>query len=421
LTLASQRQSELLSSSVVGTKKFRYQRHFLDTQAGWNKRLDVSREVLAISRLTPGPFTTAPVSECLSKIIKRSRRSARVVNSLSFPSALAHISPGTYGVVYKARDLTHPTRIVALKKIRLEAEDEGVPGTAIREISLLKEMQDPNIVRLLNIVHVDGHKLYLVMEFLDLDLKKYMEALPVSDGGRGKALPEGSDNLGRLGMGENMVKKFMSQLVEGIRYCHSHRVLHRDLKPQNLLIDREGNLKIADFGLARAFGVPLRTYTHEVVTLWYRAPEILLGGRQYSTGVDMWSMGCIFAEMCTRKPLFPGDSEIDEIFKIFRYATADLERHTVTDRCHRVLGTPNEAAWPGVTSFPDYKSSFPNWRRNPTAPLVKGLDENGLDLLEAMLVYDPIGRISAKQACNHPYFELGIAAYSGRGKTNGYH
>lgn len=174
-------------------------------------------------------------------------------------------SIGTYGVVYKARDLTHPTRIVALKKIRLEAEDEGVPSTAIREISLLKEMNDPNIVRLLNIVHADGHKLYLVFEFLDLDLKKYMEALPVSDGGRGKAFPEGSGpDLGRLGLGENMVKKFMSQLVEGVRYCHSHRVLHRDLKPQNLLIDRDGNLKLADFGLARAFGVPLRTYTHEV-------------------------------------------------------------------------------------------------------------------------------------------------------------
>jgi cyclin-dependent kinase len=124
-------------------------------------------------------------------------------------------------------------------------------------------MQDPNIVRLFNIVHADGHKLYLVFEFLDLDLKKYMEALPVTEGGRGKALPDGSD-VNRLGLGEHMIKRFMSQLVEGIRYCHSHRILHRDLKPQNLLIDKEGNLKLADFGLARAFGVPLRTYTHEV-------------------------------------------------------------------------------------------------------------------------------------------------------------
>lgn len=175
-------------------------------------------------------------------------------------------TPGTYGVVYKARDLqTKDHRIVALKKIRLEAEDEGVPSTAIREISLLKEMNDPNIVRLLNIVHADGHKLYLVCEFLDLDLKKYMEALPVSQGGRGKPLPEGTGPaLQTMGLGPDMVKKFMRQLCEGIRYCHSHRVLHRDLKPQNLLIDKEGNLKLADFGLARAFGVPLRTYTHEV-------------------------------------------------------------------------------------------------------------------------------------------------------------
>jgi len=129
-------------------------------------------------------------------------------------------------------------------------------------------MNDPTIVRLLNIVHADGHKLYLVMEYLDLDLKKYMEALPISEGGRGKPLPDGTNpHLQTLGMGENMVKKFMAQLIEGVRYCHSHRVLHRDLKPQNLLIDRDGNLKLGDFGLARAFGVPLRTYTHEVCLL----------------------------------------------------------------------------------------------------------------------------------------------------------
>ncbi|KAJ0123679.1 cell division control protein 2 [Diaporthe amygdali] len=302
---------------------------------------------------------------------------------------LEKLGEGTYGVVYKARDLANGGRIVALKKIRLEAEDEGVPSTAIREISLLKEMKHPNIMRLFNIVHAQSHSLYLVCEFLDLDLKKYMDALPVSDGGKGKALPEGSsESLGHLGLGDAMVKKFMWQLCSGVRYCHSHRVLHRDLKPQNLLIDRDGSLKLADFGLGRAFGVPLRTYTHEVVTLWYRAPEILLGGRQYSTGIDMWSVGCIFAEMCTRKPLFPGDSEIDEIFKIFR-----------------TLGTPSEDVWPGVTSYPDFKSSFPKWVRDYSTVLCNNLDDIGLDLLELMLLYDPAGRISAKAAINHPYFE----------------
>lgn len=200
---------------------------------------------------------------CTSSGLSRAQFQSESCDTEGYANA-QHI--GTYGVVYKARDLTtKDQRIVALKKIRLEAEDEGVPSTAIREISLLKEMNDPNIVRLLNIVHADGHKLYLVMEYLDLDLKKYMEALPVAQGGRGKPLPDGhGPALLTLGLGPDMVKKFMSQLTSGILYCHAHRVLHRDLKPQNLLIDRDGNLKLADFGLARAFGVPLRTYTHEV-------------------------------------------------------------------------------------------------------------------------------------------------------------
>ncbi|CAG8908895.1 unnamed protein product [Penicillium egyptiacum] len=303
---------------------------------------------------------------------------------------------GAYGIVYKARELNYPNRIVALKKVRLETEDEGVPSTAIREISLLKEMKDPNIVELLNIVHVDSHQLYLVMEFLDLDLKRYMEALPVSEGGRSRPLPNGLSIS--LGLDEAMVKKFMAQLIEGIRYCHSHRILHRDLKPQNLLIDREGTLKLADFGLARAYRVPQGRYTHEVVTLWYRAPEILLGGRLYCTGVDMWSVGAIFAEMCTRKPLFPGDSEVDQIFKIFR-----------------LLGTPDEESWPGVTELPDYKASFPKWKQ-PNTTLVPGLESSGCELLEALLQYDPAKRLSAKQACLHPYFRNESSYYSGRAR-----
>ncbi|MQM05164.1 hypothetical protein Taro_037974 [Colocasia esculenta] len=239
------------------------------------------------------------------------------------------IGEGTYGVVYKARDrLTNET--IALKKIRLEQEDEGVPSTAIREISLLKEMQHCNIVRtgfwLQDVVHSEK-RLYLVFEYLDLDLKKHMDSCP------------------ELAKDPRLIKTFLYQILRGIAYCHSHRVLHRDLKPQNLLIDRRTNaLKLADFGLARAFGIPVRTFTHEVVTLWYRAPEILLGSRHYSTPVDVWSVGCIFAEMVNQRPLFPGDSEIDELFKIFR-----------------IMGTPNEETWPGVTSLPDFKTAFPKW------------------------------------------------------------
>lgn len=115
------------------------------------------------------------------------------------------------------------------------------------------------------------------------------------------------------------IKLFLYQLVNGVNYCHSRRIIHRDLKPQNLLVDRVGNLKIADFGLARAFGIPIKTLTHEIETLWYRAPEVLLGQKQYSLGVDIWAVGCIFAELIEKKPMFNGDSEIDQIFKIFQF------------------------------------------------------------------------------------------------------
>ncbi|KAK4340774.1 hypothetical protein RND71_039275 [Anisodus tanguticus] len=318
------------------------------------------------------------------------------------------IGEGTYGVVYKARDrVTNET--IALKKIRLEQEDEGVPSTAIREISLLKEMQHANIVRLQDVVHSEK-RLYLVFEYLDLDLKKHMDSSP------------------EFSKDPRLVKMFLYQILRGIAYCHSHRVLHRDLKPQNLLIDRRTNaLKLADFGLARAFGIPVRTFTHEVVTLWYRAPEILLGSRHYSTPVDVWSVGCIFAEMVTQRPLFPGDSEIDELFKIFR-----------------VMGTPNEDAWPGVTSLPDYKSAFPKWPPKDLATIVPNVDGAGLDLLgvvdidypvdrlqhligrenitlseeanitkiqavgysdEKMLCLDPSKRITARNALEHEYFK----------------
>ncbi|KAM1018607.1 hypothetical protein ACFX13_040830 [Malus domestica] len=279
------------------------------------------------------------------------------------------IGEGTYGVVYKARDrVTNET--IALKKIRLEQEDEGVPSTAIREISLLKEMQHGNIVRLQDVVHSEK-RLYLVFEYLDLDLKKHMDSTP------------------EFAKDPRQIKMFLYQILRGIAYCHSHRVLHRDLKPQNLLIDRRTNaLKLADFGLARAFGIPVRTFTHEVVTLWYRAPEILLGSRHYSTPVDVWSVGCIFAEMVNQRPLFPGDSEIDELFKIFR-----------------ITGTPTEDTWPGVNSLPDFRSSFPKWGAKDLASVVPNLDSAGVDLLSKMLCLDPSKRITARSALEHEYFK----------------
>jgi len=278
------------------------------------------------------------------------------------------IGEGTYGVVYKGRH-KKTGQLVAMKKIRLENEEEGVPSTAIREISLLKELQHPNIVSLEDVLMQDS-KLYLVFEFLSMDLKKYIDSLP-------------KEQL----LDKMLVKSYLHQIMEGILFCHKRRVLHRDLKPQNLLIDRKGAIKIGDFGLARAFGIPVRVYTHEVVTLWYRAPEVLLGSARYSTPIDLWSIGCIFAELVTKRPLFHGDSEIDQLFRIFR-----------------TMGTPTEEIWQGVSQLPDYKPTFPNWKPNSLQTSVKNMDADGLELLEKMLVYDPTQRISAKQALLHPYF-----------------
>lgn len=300
---------------------------------------------------------------------------------------LEKIGEGTYGVVYKARDkLTQ--QFVALKKIRLETESEGVPSTAIREISLLKELDHANVVQLLDVIHAD-QKLYLVFEYLDMDLKKHMDDFS-------------SNNDDWSGLPENLSKSYLRQLLDGIAYCHDHRVLHRDLKPQNLLIDNRGCIKLADFGLARAFGIPMRAYTHEVITLWYRAPEILLGSKGYDMAVDVWSLGCIFAEMLTKHPLFPGDSEIDQLFRIFR-----------------TLGTPDETIWPGVCKLPDFKAQFPRWEpQNLASFLPSTLSHHGKDLFKKLLIYDPAKRITAREALAHPYFaDMNWEAASGQEKS----
>jgi len=237
------------------------------------------------------------------------------------------LGEGTYGKVLKAR-CRQTGLFRAMKQMKLGSHsEEGVPSTAIREVAILKELQHENIVQLLDVFCKPG-ELILVFELLNSDLKKYMRSLG------GKLTP-------------HQVCDFSKQLLTGIEFCHANRIIHRDLKPQNLLIDNGTVLKIADFGLARAFSLPIPQYTHEVVTVWYRPLEILLGSKLYSVPVDMWGVGCIVAEMATGAPLFAGDSEIDTAFKIFQK-----------------LGTPNETIWPGVSELPDFKATFPKWQHN---------------------------------------------------------
>ncbi|KAM0672935.1 cyclin-dependent protein kinase [Ordospora colligata] len=282
---------------------------------------------------------------------------------------LEKIGEGTYGVVYKAIE-RNTQRIVALKKIRLENENEGIPATTIREILLLKNIKHSTIVELSDVIY-NNNKMYLVFEYMELDLRRYLDKL--CDDGR---LPS-----------EEFIRKMSQQLLTAMEYCHSRNIFHRDLKPQNILVDLKGNIKLADFGLGRVAGIPLRTYTTEVVTLWYRPPELLLGCKYYDASVDVWSAACIMAEVVLMKPFFSGDSEIDQLFKIFK-----------------ILGTPSNSKWSNVENFPNYKADFPIWSPVDLKTIFE-TSQDFIDLISQMLEYDPRARMSAKAGLSHRYFK----------------
>ncbi|CAI5444964.1 unnamed protein product [Caenorhabditis angaria] len=277
------------------------------------------------------------------------------------------IGEGTYGTVFKARN-KDSGEIVALKRVRLDDDDEGVPSSALREVCILRELKHRNVVRLYDVVHSEN-KLTLVFEYCDQDLKKFFDSL------NGYMDPQTARSL-------------MLQLLRGLSFCHAHHVLHRDLKPQNLLINTNGTLKLADFGLARAFGVPVRCFSAEVVTLWYRPPDVLFGAKLYNVSIDMWSAGCIFAEISNAgRPLFPGADVDDQLKRIFKQ-----------------LGTPTEESWPSITQLPDYKP-YPTYHPSLTwSQIVPNLNSKGRDLMQKLLVCNPSGRIDAEAALAHAYF-----------------
>ena len=281
----------------------------------------------------------------------------------------AFLGEGQYATVFKAEDTEQDNRVVAVKKIKLGQKSDardGINRTALREIKLLQELHHPNVIGLLDVF---GHKsnISLIFDYMDTDLEVIVRDPSVL-------------------LTPAHIKAYSLMTLQGLEYLHAHWVLHRDLKPNNLLLNDQGVLKITDFGLAKAFGSPSRQLTHQVVTRWYRCPELLFGARFYGTSVDIWSMGCIVAELLLRVPFLQGETDLGQLSKIFE-----------------VCGTPNEENWPGVKKLPDHVS-FKHMPGIPFKDIFSAASDDLLDLLNWCLVLDPSKRCTSTEALKSSYF-----------------
>ncbi|KAF9567317.1 Pkinase-domain-containing protein [Agrocybe pediades] len=282
---------------------------------------------------------------------------------------MTQVGEGTFGKVYKAQNTMTGT-YVALKRIRMETERDGFPVTAMREIKLLQSLRHSNVVRLYEMMVSNG-SVYMVFEYMDHDLTGVLSQT-------------------QFNFLDEHLKSLCHQMLAGLAYLHHKGVIHRDIKGSNILINNRGELKLADFGLARFYQKRRRAdYTNRVITLWYRPPELLFGATIYGPEVDMWSAGCIMLELFTKKPIFQGADEIHQLEVIFK-----------------ILGTPTAEHWPDLVNLPWYELVKPQHAITSRfrEAFQKWMSPAALDLAEQLLAYDPARRITAMQAMNAPYF-----------------
>jgi serine/threonine protein kinase len=283
------------------------------------------------------------------------------------------LGSGTYGEVWQCLDKQNSSN-VAVKTIKVINEGEGINFTALREIMLLQELKHNNIISLYD-VFLKNSNVHLVLELAEFDL---------------------SEKIPSLQNTEDIVKGLLKQLLQGLAFMHENSVIHRDLKPGNLLISRKGELKITDFGTAKIVCDAEGPRSSGICSLWYQAPELLFGTKHYGKAMDIWSVGCIFAELLNKKTLFNGQTCIDQLTKIFN-----------------TLGTPDDVEWPGVNYLPTYMAFAPS----PKISFSKAFpntSEAARDLLQKMLAFCPSSRIPASEALDHEYFTTGLppASYS---------
>lgn len=283
---------------------------------------------------------------------------------------------GTYAVVYLGHLKADPKSLVAIKKIKVMTEyQDGLSVSAIREVKHLQELSHPNIIAMYSVFSSKNQNLNLVLEYLPLgDLEMLIK-----------------DTEG-IRYGTADIKAWMGMLGRAVWFCHENFVLHRDIKPNNLLIAADGEVKLADFGLARSFADPYRAMTHQVITRWYRPPELLYGAKFYSGAVDVWAMGLVFAELIIRTPFVAGDTDMAQL-----------------DLICQAIGTPTEENWPGVSKLPDYIKS-------DRGQAIRGRDfymstfgtvgPLGVDLLMSTLILDPRKRSTAKKFLEHKWWTI---------------